>query len=210
MFYRVPVLLVLALFIARKSVAKNSCTYSTWAWSTIEKKAMNHQNIIKPRSQLTHFERDKKSPCTICKEDQEWIHIEGIPPFQICRHFAERVREVLLASLKQGFPIYEVIGYRVGKSKGSIDKKGLRTVYSHHSFGTAIDINPKSNGLYENCLAFSPKCRLLRGGHWKNINPASIKKESIIYHEFRNMGWLWGGEIKGQQKDFMHFSATGD
>ena len=40
--------------------------------------------------------------------------------------------------------------------------------------------------------------------------PGAITLESVVYEAFRNIGWKWGGELAGRQKDFMHFSLSGD
>jgi len=36
-----------------------------------------------------------------------------------------------------------------------------------------------------------------------------LKQDQAIVKELVNSGLKWGGEIKGWQKDFMHFSPTG-
>ncbi|MEZ4742827.1 MAG: M15 family metallopeptidase [Bdellovibrionota bacterium] len=213
MFFRLVVCIIFTTFIEVSSEAVAStkdCHYSTWTWDTFQKLAVNHSTVQKSKSKLLKYERDRFSPCTLCREDQQLVSIPGISPFLMCKHFAEQVRSAILSALKLGFPIYEVVGYRVGRSKGKVDSNGLRTEYSNHSFGTAIDINPNFNGLYDNCTHFSPSCRLLRGGLWKSENPASIKTSSSIYKEFQRIGWRWGGSLEGKQKDFMHFSLTGD
>ncbi|MBN2694927.1 M15 family metallopeptidase, partial [bacterium] len=73
----------------------------------------------------------------------------------------------------------------------------------------AIDINPENNGLYNNCIVFNKKCKLIQGGVYNPENIESITKDSIIYKAMIDIGFKWGGEIKGKQKDFMHFSPDG-
>jgi len=80
---------------------------------------------------------------------------------------------------------------------------------SDHSYGIAIDINSDKNGLYNNCFVFNKKCNLIQGGLYNPLNKGSITKESPIYKAMINIGFKWGGEIKGNQKDFMHFSVDG-
>ena len=187
------------------------CTYYTWEWNSAAKRALNHRKVRKPRSALTEDEQDKNSKCTVCQEDQVTVEIKGLPTFQICKHYAEKVRAAVIAARNEGFEIESIIGYRVGKSKGPLDQKGFRTQFSNHSFGTAIDINQNQNGLYTNCRKFNPvNCRLIRGGPWRSDNAHSITPASPIYKQFSQLGWSWGGQLAGKQKDFMHFSLTGD
>jgi hypothetical protein len=186
------------------------CTYKTWSWSVHEKRAVDRKVISKPRSELQDFEQDPLSRCTVCREDQEFVRVPGVPPFRVCKHYSKQVEAALISAIESGFVIKEALGYRVGKSKGPVDENGLRQQFSNHSFGTAIDINQKHNGLYSNCLKFSSKCRLLRGGSWQPNNPLAITKTSAIYKSLRAIGWSWAGELAGKQKDFMHFSLSGD
>jgi hypothetical protein len=97
----------------------------------------------------------------------------------------------------------------VGKTRGDVDANGVRTEFSNHSFGIALDINPGSNGLYENCIVFNQDCRLIRGGHRDPARAESLHAGSNIVRAIEDIGLKWGGEIDGKQKDFMHFSPTG-
>lgn len=119
------------------------------------------------------------------------------------------MRAELSELLQSGEKIYEVVGYRVGMTRGNVDQDGNRTVFSNHSFGTALDINPGQNGLYENCVQFGPNCRLIRGGAWKQGREGTLTVDSATVQGMQRLGLRWGGEIKGRQKDFMHFSITG-
>ena len=156
------------------------------------------------------MEINAASSCTVCEEDQATIRVGKIPPFRICNLFAAEVRQALERALDAGFPIDEIVGYRVGKSKGPVDDAGLRTQFSNHSFGIALDINPRLNGLYTSCFRFGPACRLLRGGEWRPDVPGTVTRDSSVYAAFRGIGWKWAGELAGRQKDFMHFSLSGD
>jgi hypothetical protein len=50
----------------------------------------------------------------------------------------------------------------------------------------------------------------LRGGAWQpGVDPYSLSADGIVVRELQNLGFRWGGEIAGRQKDFMHFSPTG-
>jgi hypothetical protein len=186
-----------------------SCTYETWEWDTIQKKSVNRRKISKDESELTPDERSDAKGCSVCLEDQSRIDIPGIPSFTICKVFRDRIQQAILNARQAGFRFRSIIGYRVGKSKGPIDARGLRTQFSNHSFGTAIDFNSETNGLYDNCPNFSSSCKLVRGGAYQIDAEGAISKNASIYAEMLRIGFKWGGEIVGRQKDFMHFSTTG-
>jgi len=199
------------------------CSYRSYQWSVRRKRAVNRVKVNKRRSELTAEERDPDFPqCTVCQEDQEEVKIKGMPSGTVCKHFAPQVRAALtrLANERrmdaEAFRVTSLIGYRVGKTRGRLHK-GLRMDFSNHSYGTAIDINAKNNGLYRPCApdileSFGDlrRCKLRHGGHWrpKQKPQLSISRESTVYHYFTQF-WKWGGERKDRVRDFMHFSPTG-
>ncbi len=206
-------LTTVALFLtgfSSDAYSENTCTYSTWVWNTRTKRSEGHRKVAKPYSDLVPVEKDPHSECTVCEEDQGTLTLPGLSPFQICKHYTEVVRQTLEKIQTSGFPIQSVSAYRPGLTKGPVDPRGRRTQFSNHSFGTAIDINSEINGLYTNCYEFNPQCRLLRGGPWRPGRPGTVTQDSIAYRAFREAGWKWGGELVGRQKDFMHFSLSGD
>lgn len=185
------------------------CTYSTYKWNVQGRRAVERRKIVKPLSELTAAEKDSQTGCTVCEEDQVTLAFAGLKPFKICRLIAPRIQVIIAELQSQQAPLINVIGYRVGMTRGEIDDDGNRTAFSNHSFGVALDINTDKNGLYENCITFGPSCRLIKGGPWDPNQDASLTKESMIVQEFQRNGFKWGGEIAGQQKDFMHFSPSG-
>lgn len=189
---------------------ENTCTYHTWEWNTLRKASENHRLVTKKYSELSEEERDERSGCTVCQEDQVSVHVRGAPRFRICRYVARRVEAAVRDIVRNQWPLEDIVGYRVGRSRGVTDLKGYRTIFSNHSYGTALDINPARNGLYVNCITFTPSCRLIRGGPWDPTQKGSITENSVVYRAFSAVGWKWGGKLKGRQKDFMHFSPTGD
>ena len=195
---------------ALEEISGGKCTYSTWAWNTLKKRSENHRTIVKSYAELGAEEKDPNSACTVCEEDQTAITMQGVPQFIVCKYYADDVKKAVRKIVDAGFPVSSIISYRVGMSKGTVDKKGMRTQFSNHSFGTAIDINAENNGLYTNCYEVGKKCQLLRGGIWKPGQPGTITKDSIAYKAFTEIGWHWAGELQGRQKDFMHFSLSGD
>jgi D-alanyl-D-alanine carboxypeptidase len=194
---------------AQAETPSQSCHYSTYKWNVNSRTAVEAKTVSKSRSELSPSEIDAASGCTLCEEDQEIIRVSGLNEFKVCKKIASKITWVLTELIKQGQPIRDVVGYRVGMTRGNVDSQGNRTRFSNHSFGVAIDINTNQNGLYDNCLQWNPKCRLIKGGPWNPSNPESWTLNSPTVTLFKQNGFQWGGEIKGQQKDFMHFSLTG-
>ena len=209
-------LLVLFLFMfqtrfslsAQEGMQRN-CTYSSWLWNVNLKKTVNQELIRKLYSNLTHEEIEPESGCTICEEDQEFISLPPVAPFRVCNKIKEKVKKAIKAILDMNEPIYQIIGYRPGKSAGITDVNGNRTKFSQHSFGTALDINPAQNGLYDNCTIFNEKCLLRLGGIWDPHRRGALTVNSLTVRIMKETGFKWGGEMEGDQKDFMHFSLNG-
>lgn len=201
------IFLLISLFFSPLSYS--SCTYQTWEWDTTLKKSINKKIISKSKSSLTKEEIGSVAGCSVCEEDQVEIKISNIHPFKMCKVFKDRILSVIKNAANNGFPLYSISGYRVGKTKGPLDSKGIRTEFSHHSYGTAIDFNAEINGLYDQCIEFNAHCRLIRGGIYDPRKNGAITKQSILYQSMIRAGFKWGGEIKGKQKDFMHFSLNG-
>ena len=212
---RLPTLSITALmlllgFSSNSFSQPQTCSYDTYQWSTVEKRAVNRAQVTHPYSETSADEIDPDTGCTVCLEDQREILLPGVNPFKACRLMAPVIEGALLDLMEAGEPINSIVGYRVGKTRGDADENGLRTRFSNHSFGVAIDINSQHNGLYDRCIKFGPHCRLIRGGAWKpHADEASLHPEGAVVSRFKREGFLWGGEIRGRQKDFMHFSPSG-
>jgi hypothetical protein len=192
------------------SFAGSLCTYSTYKWNTRQGKAVQFERIEKPYSQVEPRETDERTGCTVCEQDQTTVSLPGIEAFKVCRVVAGSLRDALAALIENGEPIISVVGYRVGMTRGDVDEEGNRTGFSNHSFGVAVDINPDSNGLYDNCIEYNGACRLIKGGPWRPASDRfSLHPEGNIVKRLKAAGFSWGGEISGKQKDFMHFSPTG-
>ncbi|MFN3202660.1 MAG: M15 family metallopeptidase [Bradymonadia bacterium] len=194
------------------------CTYRTSSWHVKKKKVVGRKKVRKTRAELTDEEKDPDDPrCTVCSEDQTTLELEGLPKVTVCKHHAEAVSKALLQAKESGFKIKTLIGYRVGRTRGKV-VDDLRTQFSNHSYGTAIDVNAGHNGLYARCaLKKAPKtaadikrCSLRVGGAW---DPEKRPKTTVVeggpVHSAFGEFWKWGGTIEGRIKDFMHFSITG-
>lgn len=200
---------LIGLFLTFNACAQ-TCSYNTWRWNVRSKQAVQHERVVHPYHLLHADERDASTGCTVCEEDQVKMDVAGLPVFYLCKNIAAKVKAVLVELQRQNAPIKTVIGYRVGRSRGKVDAQGNRSGFSNHSFGVALDINTDHNGLYTQCFYFGPQCRLSRGGAWRpNLDPYSLTGNSQIVRALKAIGLLWGGEIAGQQKDFMHFSPSG-
>ncbi|NQD38092.1 M15 family metallopeptidase [Permianibacter sp. IMCC34836] len=202
-------LLTLLLATTHASAADDTCSYSTYQWNTQTRQAVNHQQIRKLRSELSNAEIDATTGCTVCNEDQMEFEFPGLRPFKACKKLADNIRKIVTELQQQQAALIDIVGYRVGMTRGEPDKSGNRTGFSNHSFGVALDINTEQNGLYDNCYQFGPGCRLIKGGPWNPQQPTSLTVESPIVLTFKKYGFKWGGEIAGKQKDFMHFSPSG-
>lgn len=77
---------------------------------------------------------------------------------------------------------------------------------SEHSYGTAIDINPKQNPFVKGTTVLPPdgKGFLDRS----ELRPGMVEQGSVRA-AFQSIGWSWGGDWK-DHKDYQHFSQSGE
>jgi hypothetical protein len=82
------------------------------------------------------------------------------------------------------------------------DATGKPGIFSNHSWGRAIDINPLINPYVKGDKVLPPAGRqyLDRAKAFKG----SILKDSFIVREFEKAGWTWGGRWPDRQ-DYQHF-----
>jgi hypothetical protein len=208
------ILIICQLFCPALSSAENrlsplTCTYEVRTWNVHQKRSVEVKTVQHPYAALKPEEIDLETGCTVCSEDQVLISIPSFPPLSVCHTLAPQVRAVLEELKRKNAPLFSLVGYHVIKSRGPLDTQGNRTEFSNHSYGTAIDINPEQNGLYDQCIQFNPLCRLIRGGERRPGTKGTLEASDDIVTVFKNAGFRWGGEIAGKQKDFMHFSSTG-
>lgn len=196
------------------------CEYSTYAWSVTERRAVDRKRIRKPYSEVTDAERDPRfAQCSVCEADQVLIDPGGgLKPLRVCWRFADEVRAALQAITASGqFELVSVTGYRPGRTRGAV-VDGKRTRLSGHSFGVAIDINARHNGLYGGCKLGAPArseadlqgCKLRMGGRWRPAKAprVTVVRDGVVHRQFTKF-WRWGGDLPGALKDFMHFSVDG-
>ena len=209
MILKTILIIIYTIIFSTSILYGKTCTYSTYKWNTKFNKAVEHQSISKDYAELSKQEIHQETGCTVCEEDQVDITLQGFPQFKVCKKIASKVEFTLKALIQDKEPVFKIVAYRVGMTKGPADHLGNRTQFSLHSFGIAIDINDKQNGLYDNCQTFSTACRLIKGGPWSPGQAGSLTPQSKIVKAMKKIGFKWGGEIPGRQKDFMHFSPTG-
>ena len=197
-------------FYNSKAYASENCVYRVSVWNSKLRRVSKTRLVNKDYRNLSPKEKGAKG-CTPCERDQKSVRLSNGVEFRMCHVFADKVQNALNQSLKRGFSIDTVVGYRPSMSRGPLDGKGNRTQLSQHAFGVAIDVNSEANGLYNSCKNFHPKrCRLVKGGHYQpEKNPKAILKDSFLVGEMQRMGWKWGGERSDSLKDFMHFSPDG-
>ncbi len=200
-----------------------TCTYDTWTWSVVARRAVAHRHVSKPYAAVTAAERATDWPttgCTMCQEDQERVAVAGMPAVRVCRHFAPQIQTALEAAAAAGARVETLVGYRVGRAGGPV-VHGKRTQYGWHAFGEALDINSAQNGLYAHCRrdtdaphtrAELGRCRRRLGGTWQPETDAarSLTPDGALVAAFRRvLGWHWGGERRDTMKDLMHLSPDG-
>lgn len=205
---------------------KTRCTYRAKVWDVRQRRAVADMAVDKSYAEVTAEERDPSEPrCTLCEQDQVVIDpatlgIVGVDSISICWVYADRLRAALMEIHGSGeFELRTVRGYRPGRTRGPI-VNGRRTLFSNHSFGTAVDINAEHNGLYVRCDITTTteanalqRCRLKHGGPWDpggNPRTTILRNGVVVRAMSGHLGWRWGGELPGRMKDFMHFSVTGE
>ncbi len=83
---------------------------------------------------------------------------------------------------------------------------GRPGVWSQHSYGWAVDVNPVQNPFVSGGRVSPPA-----GAPYANRSarrPGMIHPGDAAVRAFASVGWGWGGSW-GSSKDYQHFSATG-
>lgn len=185
------------------------CHYDFTIWNTRTRTSLGPFKVENWQKDLLPFEKGPQG-CTLCLEDQVTVGLSNGLSFTICKKVRHTFLTALENALKKKVALVSVLGYRPSKSKGSADANGLRTEFSQHAYGVAVDVNEEHNGLYVNCPVWSETCTLTKGGPYRPYaDPASLTQDSVLVQELLKSGIKWGGEIRGGQKDFMHFSPDG-
>ncbi|MEL6545007.1 MAG: M15 family metallopeptidase [Myxococcota bacterium] len=131
------------------------------------------------------------------------------------RDVADEVLAAFRAMYELGFPIERM---RLVSEYGGSDERSMEAnntsafncrsvtgrpgVYSKHSYGKAIDINPRINP-YVRGKRFAPKNARKFLDRSRNF-PGSINAGSPVIATFAKLGWSWGGKWRSL-KDYQHF-----
>jgi hypothetical protein len=80
------------------------------------------------------------------------------------------------------------------------------TTFSRHSYGDAVDINPRENPYVLGTLVLPPS-----GAPYvsRPNSPGVIHEGDAVVQAFDAIGWSWGGRWRSPV-DYQHFSRTGD
>lgn len=79
-------------------------------------------------------------------------------------------------------------------------------IWSQHSYGNAIDLNPLWNPWTRGDIVDPPSGKAFVDR--SEIKPGMIEDGDIVVEAFLKRGWKWGGHWKGK-KDYQHFSVNG-
>lgn len=80
-------------------------------------------------------------------------------------------------------------------------------VWSQHSYGRAIDINPIQNPYVSGSGEVSPAAGAAYADRSKRL-PGMIRSKDAVLDAFASIGWRWGG-YWSSAKDYQHFSSNG-
>ncbi len=132
------------------------------------------------------------------------------------------IRQVFQAALDNRFPVKSVIpvSHDRFQKNGVFNSDGLSMllnntsafnyrkvtggkVLSMHSYGFAIDINPRQNPYIKG------KVVLPKGAIYDPSRPGTLTGSCPVVKVFKRLGWTWGGEWKSL-KDYQHFEKVLD
>jgi hypothetical protein len=89
----------------------------------------------------------------------------------------------------------------------AIRVSGPTSVFSQHSYGLAVDVNPMQNP--EVSLTGHVRDKAAKVYRDRSLDlPGMIHPDDVVVRSFAAIGWAWGGNWHSM-KDYMHFSLTG-
>ena len=80
------------------------------------------------------------------------------------------------------------------------------TRFSEHSYGTAIDVNPRENPYVTSSRVLPPEGREYLDR--SDVRPGMVVEGDVVVRSFDALGWGWGGRYRSL-KDYQHFSESG-
>jgi len=127
------------------------------------------------------------------------------------QHLVRDIQNIFNALLEYKFPIHKVVPIVAydGDDTASMEDNNSSAfnyrhiigtnLYSSHSYGRAIDINPRQNPYY----ARDGKNYPAGASHDASV-PGTFTKDGGAVAIFKAKGWTWLGE-REEYKDFQHF-----
>jgi len=94
----------------------------------------------------------------------------------------------------------DTVGFYCRPDQGDPSKFGM------HSYGYAIDINPRENPYRDAKSGWWPRGSAANGSREREV-PGVITTRSAAFAIFTRYGWLWGGLFRGEP-DYMHFEKA--
>ena len=139
--------------------------------------------------------------------------IEAVKYGQLVMHsaLAEEVRAIFEELVRLRFPIARIIPVRFydwdddasmeanNTSAFNYRKKPEKDELSNHSYGWALDINPRLNPFISRSNTVYPS-----GAVYDLTRPGTITPDGPVVHLFKSRGWIWGGDWI-EVKDYQHF-----
>ncbi|PYE53832.1 M15 family metallopeptidase [Deinococcus yavapaiensis] len=132
---------------------------------------------------------------------------------------ASDVMAVMRALYEQRFPIEEMklVDVYDGNDDKSMEANntsafncravtGRPGVWSEHSYGRAIDINPVQNPYVRGRTVLPPSATAFENR--ARVRPGMIHANDRVVAAFTAIGWSWGGSWTSP-KDYQHFSKSG-
>lgn len=131
---------------------------------------------------------------------------------------AKEVSDIFSELFKQKFPIkkMELIDQYKGDDASSMEANntsafncravtGSPGVFSEHSYGKAIDINPVQNPYVRGAVVAPPAGKKYLNR--KKVRAGMIVADAAVVKAFKKRGWKWGGDWK-TLKDYQHFEKV--
>lgn len=131
------------------------------------------------------------------------------------REICEEVVEIFRELFELGFPIEKmrpIHHYAGDDRKSAADNNttafhcrrstGKPAEFSIHSFGLAIDVNPRQNPYLVNERVIPEEGRAFLDR--QQARPGMIQRGDGAYRAFIGRGWRWGGDWK-KTRDYQHF-----
>lgn len=146
--------------------------------------------------------------------------IEHVGEMIVHKKIAQEVTEIFKELYEARFPIEKIMlidEYDANDDLSMADNNssafcsrevtGKKGVFSQHSYGAAIDINPIQNPYIKGDIILPEEGSIYIDR--SNVRKGMIIKGDVCYNAFKSRGWIWGGEWSSL-KDYQHFQKKID